>query len=62
MRHETQADDIQRFMERLGRAVREPGRVYFTGGVSALLHGWREMTVDIDPAELARKVAVFTAS
>lgn len=48
MRHETQADDIQRFMQRLGGAVREGGRVYFTGGVSAVLHGWREMTVDID--------------
>lgn len=48
MRHETQTADIQRFMERLGAAVREPGRVYFTGGVSAVLHGWREMTVDID--------------
>ena len=48
MRHETQADDILRFMQRLGMAVREEGRVYFTGGVSAVLHGWREMTVDID--------------
>ncbi len=48
MRHETQADDIHRFMQRLGVAIREEGRVYFTGGVSAVLHGWREMTVDID--------------
>jgi hypothetical protein len=47
MRQETQAHHIQRFMERLGRAVRESGRVYFTGGVSAVLYGWREMTVDI---------------
>ena len=48
MRHESTADDIQRFMQRMGVAVREEGRVYFTGGVSAVLHGWRPMTVDID--------------
>src|SRR4051812_31621124 len=48
MRHESNADDIQRFMQRIGVAVREEGRVYFTGGVSAVLHGWRPMTVDID--------------
>ena len=47
MRHESQAGDIHRFMQRMGAAVREEGRVYFTGGVSAVLHGWREMTVDI---------------
>lgn len=34
-------------MHALGAAVREHGRVYFTGGVSAVLHGWRETTVDI---------------
>ncbi|MEP6820991.1 MAG: DUF6036 family nucleotidyltransferase [Chthoniobacterales bacterium] len=48
MRHETQVDDIRHFMRELGLAVREEGRVYFTGGVSAVLHGWREMTIDID--------------
>lgn len=48
MRHESKTDDIQRFMQRIGVAVREAGRVYFTGGVSAVLHGWRPMTVDID--------------
>ncbi|MEO8351055.1 MAG: DUF6036 family nucleotidyltransferase [Chthoniobacteraceae bacterium] len=48
MRHETTADDIQRFMHSLGMEVEEPGRVYFTGGVTAVLYGWREMTVDID--------------
>lgn len=48
MRHETQAADIQQFMLSLGEAVHEEGRVYFTGGVTAILLGWREMTVDID--------------
>ena len=35
-------------MEALGRAARGPGRVYLTGGATALLHGWRGTTVDID--------------
>ncbi|HWM25464.1 MAG TPA: DUF6036 family nucleotidyltransferase [Chthoniobacterales bacterium] len=48
MRHETQASDIRHFMRELGVALRDEGRVYFTGGVSAVLHGWRQMTVDID--------------
>lgn len=48
MRHESNAARIQQLMERLGAAVRAEGRIYFTGGVSAVLHGWREMTVDID--------------
>ncbi len=48
MRHETQARDIQRFMRQLGELVADSGRVYFTGGVSAVLYGWRLMTADID--------------
>jgi hypothetical protein len=48
MRHDTTADDIHRFMRALGVVVKEPGCVYFTGGVTAVFHGWREMTVDID--------------
>ncbi len=35
-------------MDSLGKAVPAPGRIYVTGGVSAVLMGWREMTVDID--------------
>ncbi|MCX6858167.1 MAG: hypothetical protein NTV80_25070 [Verrucomicrobia bacterium] len=35
-------------MSELGKAVRSAGRVYFTGGVSAVLLGWREMTIDVD--------------
>lgn len=35
-------------MHALGRAAREPARVYFTGGTTGLLFGWRESTVDID--------------
>ena len=28
--------------------MQSPGRVYLTGGATAVLHGWREMTIDID--------------
>jgi hypothetical protein len=35
-------------MRALSGAAREPVRVYFTGGVSAVLLGWRESTIDVD--------------
>jgi hypothetical protein len=35
-------------MRALGRAARRPGRVYLTGGATAVLDGWRESTIDID--------------
>ena len=35
-------------MERLARSVKSPGKVYFTGGATALLLGFREQTIDID--------------
>jgi hypothetical protein len=48
MRGNTNAEKVRQFMSELGRAVRSPGVVYFTGGVSAVLLGWREMTLDLD--------------
>jgi hypothetical protein len=46
----TEADlrKIERLMEQLGREARGPGGIYFTGGVTAVLHGWRASTVDAD--------------
>ena len=35
-------------MKALGEAARGGGRVYFTGGASAVLEGWRTTTVDVD--------------
>lgn len=35
-------------MRKLADAARTPGKVYFTGGATALLLGFREQTVDID--------------
>ena len=39
---------IREFMRLLGRAVKSDVQVYFTGGATAVLFGWREATVDID--------------
>ena len=35
-------------MERLGALSRGAGKVYLTGGATAVLEGWRPTTVDID--------------
>jgi hypothetical protein len=38
---------LQRFLQELGNACEGPGRVYLTGGASAVLLGWRDSTIDI---------------
>lgn len=48
MRALTDAGRIRQLMEALARASEATGRVYFTGGVSAVLLGWRSTTVDVD--------------
>jgi len=35
-------------MSALGRRTRERARIYFTGGASAVLIGWRGTTIDVD--------------
>jgi hypothetical protein len=39
---------IEQFMRALGQAAKIEGRVYLTGGATAVLHGWRASTIDID--------------
>ena len=39
---------LHQFMEELAAAAESPGKVYLTGGATALLLGFREQTVDID--------------
>ena len=48
MRALTEASNLRRFLTELGRAAREPARVYLVGGASAVLLGWRQTTIDID--------------
>lgn len=48
MRSALDKGKLLRFMEEIGKASRGPGRVYLTGGSTALLLGIREQTIDID--------------
>ena len=50
MRRLTEEAGIRKFMRALGAAAREEARVYFTGGVSAVLLGCRPATIDVDLA------------
>ena len=48
MRELADAERIRVFMRALGRTIDAPGRVYLTGGASAVLEGWRQSTIDVD--------------
>jgi hypothetical protein len=48
MRPNVDPQKIERLMQVLGREAQGSGCIYFTGGASALLIGWRSSTVDID--------------
>ena len=48
MREKVNAEAVERFMKALGQTGRSSARIYFVGGASAVLLGWREMTIDID--------------
>ncbi len=48
-------------MRGLSAAAVSAGRVYFTGGVSALLMRWRESTIDIDVKLVPEHEALFRA-
>src|SRR5437762_2689747 len=48
MRRRVSVDTLKQFMQELAKAAKSPGKVYFTGGATALLLGFREQTIDID--------------
>lgn len=48
VRARTNAEKIQRLMELLARHASGPGRIYLTGGATAVLLGWRDTTLDVD--------------
>lgn len=48
MRELATSERIDTFFRRLGRAASTPCRVYVTGGVTAVLLGFRQTTVDVD--------------
>ena len=52
---------LREFIRELGRAAEEEGRVYFTGGATAVLLGWRTSTIDADIRIVPETDAVFRA-
>jgi hypothetical protein len=64
MRAETDLAKLKSFMIALGEQVRGGGRIYLTGGATAVLYGWRPMTIDIylkpDPEPLGLFEALAT--
>jgi hypothetical protein len=48
MREITNKKKILEFMQAFARPANQDVRVYFTGGATAVLFGWRETTIDID--------------
>jgi hypothetical protein len=56
---------IEAFMSAVGKRAQGKGRIYFTGGATAALYGWRSTTIDIDikpepePAGLFEAIALL---
>ena len=61
MRQAVDAERIARFMRALGLAANAESRVYFTGGATAVLYGWRNSTVDLDIAVVPEQDRLFRA-
>lgn len=59
MREIADAERIRRFMRVFGAAAPVPTRVYFTGGATAVLLGWRASTIDVGPDRRGGRVAVL---
>lgn len=48
MRQISNADRIRELMRALGAEADQTARLYFTGGATAVLLGWRATTIDVD--------------
>lgn len=48
MREVADRERIDRFMRALGQAARRDVRIYWVGGTTAVLLGWRATTIDVD--------------
>jgi hypothetical protein len=48
VRARADVERLRRFMAALGREAASDTRVYFTGGATAVLLGWRASTLDAD--------------
>jgi hypothetical protein len=54
-------DLVARFMAALGRETKTAGRVYLTGGSTAVLFGWRSSTKDVDVKLIPESDDLFRA-
>ena len=59
MRELASRDRILRLMREIGRAADEDIRGYLTGGACAVLHGWRETTLDANLSFFPERDALF---
>jgi len=61
MRALADRDRIERFMRALAAESDAEARVYFTGGATAVLQGWRSSTIDVDIRIVPEHDALFRA-
>ena len=61
MRELVNPDRIRRFMRELALEAKVETKLYFTGGVTAVLLGWRETTIDVDIRFFPETDRVFRA-
>lgn len=61
MRSDTNLDKIRKLMHELGMKAKGPGKIYLTGGASAVLLGWRKSTVDVDLKLEPEPAGIFDA-
>jgi len=48
MRAPSTKEKVIHFIEAMGKRAKKAGRVYLTGGATAVLNGWRDTTIDVD--------------
>lgn len=61
MRSESDRAKVERFMTALGERVSGPGTIFLTGGGTAVLIGWRDITIDIDIKAAPEPPGLFEA-
>jgi hypothetical protein len=61
MREAVTEPRLREFMRVIAKDAREPGRIYLTGGASAVLRGWRSSTLDIDIAVVPENDRILRA-
>jgi hypothetical protein len=61
MRQLADKERIERFMRALGSHARADARIFFTGGSTAVLFGWRASTIDVDISFLPELDELFRA-